>query len=190
MVSMKRTTQGHKIKFIRNAGYHPYCIIGDTVFSIHEHGIKGYFDNDYYSGRPLFAVVSRPLHNPLRTWGFSNMGDAVRFMGGICPGYIYLFSSGNRSMYRNDEWEVIFATHHNVFKYIDVEQMRQCRRRRYMGDEADALTECYYEVSRRRALRIIKEGLHDLKDAMDFAVEYLTRMQDSRERELQPTLFD
>lgn len=180
-----------KIKFIREAGYLPSCVIGDTIFSIRECGEKGCYDQDYDSRRPRFALTSRPVDNPSRTWGFTNKGDAFMFLNGICPEGKYLFRCGDRTMYRNDEWEVILTVHHNVFKDIDIEKLRQHRRKRiYPEDETSVFTECYYEITRRRAIKIIKEGLYDLKYAMDFTVKYLTQLLEQKDKALQPSLFD
>lgn len=113
------------------------------------------------------------------------------FLNGICPEGKYLFRCGDRIMYRNDEWEVILTVHHNVFKDIDIEKLRQHRRKRiYPEDETSVFTECYYEITRRRAIKIIKEGLYDLKDAMDFTVKYLTQLLEQKDKALQPSLFD
>lgn len=175
-----------KIKFIRKPGYHPCCIIGDTKYMIQEYLGSPYQGQSGGGLRAHFALVSIPADGLSKTWGFTNGDDVFRFINGICPGYKHLFSCGEKRLYSNSEWEVVLAVHHDVLTYMDMKQFLALRDK-YLVLHRDV---CYYEVTKRKALRIIKEGMYDLKEAMDFTVEYLTRLLEQQSKILQPSLFD
>lgn len=186
----------NRLKFIRESGYYPYCIVDGIQYSIQEHGGTSYYDRDYDAHRPRFALVSKPVNNPLRTWGFSSKDDAFRFMAGICPGYRHIFSIGNRRLYRNDDWEVIFTTYNKEHWLPELKdrirqgQIRHSRMYTGGGDRYSYSTECYYELSRRQALQIIKEGLFDKREAMDYAINYLAQLKADSKHEQQLMLFE